>query len=87
MLNKVEQAILEILAEFEGAEVVGQDLRTLLQNRGFRRSAPSFVFTMMSLADKGLVVCREDARMVDGLEIKDRFYSLEFLSVRARDDS
>jgi hypothetical protein len=76
MLTKVEQAILEILADYCGAEVMAQDLRTLLQNRGFRRSAPSFVFTVMNLVDKGLVVCREDIRKVSGVEIKDRYFCL-----------
>jgi hypothetical protein len=74
-LTKVEQAILGTLADFRGEEVPGRDLRRLLQTRGFRRSAPAFVFTMMSLEDKGLVTCREEVRVVSGLAIKDRFYA------------
>jgi hypothetical protein len=29
---------------------------------------------MMHLEDKGLVSCREEVRVVDGVEIRDRFY-------------
>jgi hypothetical protein len=76
ILTKVEQVILDVLADFPGEEVLGPDLRRLVQQRGFRRSAPSFVFTMMSLVDKGLVLCREDARKIGGVEIKDRYYKL-----------
>jgi hypothetical protein len=43
-------------------------------SRGFRRSAPALVFTMMNLADKGLAACREEIRVVDGVEVKDRYY-------------
>lgn len=75
-LTKVEVAILEILDGFQGEEVSGRELRGLLQSRGFRRSAPAFVFTMMSLADKGLVTCREVVRIVDSVEIKERYYSM-----------
>lgn len=75
-LTKVEVAILEILDGFQGEEVSGRELRGLLQNRGFRRSAPAFVFTMMNLADKGLVTCREEVRIVDGVEIKERYYCI-----------
>jgi hypothetical protein len=60
-LTKVERAILDLLANYPGEEVSGRDLRGLLSNRGFRRSAPAFVFTMMHLADKGLIACREEA--------------------------
>lgn len=75
-LTKVEVAILEILDGFDGEEVPGRELRGLLQSWGFRRSAPAFVFTMMNLEDKGLVTCREEARIVDGLEVRDRFYMI-----------
>jgi len=75
MLSKVEQAILDILADFGGEEVLGRDLRGLLGSRGFRRSAPAFVFTMMNLEDKGLVTCREEVRVVEGVEVRDRYYS------------
>ena len=74
-LSKVEQAILDILASFPGEEVLGRDLRGYLRSRGFRRSAPALIFTMMSLEDKGLVTCREDVRCVDGVEIRERYYS------------
>ena len=74
-LSQVEQAILDILADFSGEEVLGRDLRGLLRSRGFRRSAPALVFTMMSLEDKGLVTCREEVRCVDGTEIRERYYS------------
>jgi hypothetical protein len=73
-LSKVEQVILDILAHFPGEEVLGRDLRGLLGSRGFRRSAPAFVFTMMNLEDKGLVACREEVRVVDGVEVRDRYY-------------
>jgi repressor of nif and glnA expression len=74
-LTRVELAILEILENYRDDEIQGRELRGLLSNRGFRRSAPAFVFTMMSLEDKGLVTCREDVYCVDGLEIKERYYS------------
>jgi repressor of nif and glnA expression len=74
-LTRVEQAILEILAVLQGQEVLGRDLRTLLRSRGFRRTAPALVFTMMRLEDKGLVTCREDVRVIDDVEIKERYYS------------
>jgi hypothetical protein len=73
-LSLGEQAILDILAHFPGEEVLGRDLRGLLRSRGFRRSAPALVFTMMSLEDKGLVTCREEVRVIDGVEINERYY-------------
>ena len=75
-LTNVEQAVLDILADFPGEEVQGRDLRGLLQRRGFRRSAPAFVFTMMRLEDKGLISCRQEVRVVQGLEIAERFYGI-----------
>jgi hypothetical protein len=75
-LTNVEQAVLDILAGFPGEEVQGRDLRGLLQRRGFRRSAPAFVFTMMRLEDKGLISCRQEVRVVQGLEIAERFYGI-----------
>src|SRR5436309_2299796 len=44
--------ILDILANLPGDEVLGRDLRGLLRSRGFRRSAPALVFTMMSIAKR-----------------------------------
>jgi len=75
-LARVEQAILDILAGYQGEEVSGRALRRLLTNRGFRRSAPAFIFTMMALADKGLVKCREEVFVIGGLEARDRYYQL-----------
>jgi hypothetical protein len=75
-LTKVEQAILELLANYPGEEVSARDLRGLLSNRGFRRSAPAFVFTMMKLADKGLIECREEVSVIDGVEVRDRYYRI-----------
>jgi hypothetical protein len=74
-LSKAEQAILDILAGYPGDEISGRDLRGQLRRRGFRRSAPALVFTMMSLEDKGLVTCREEVRILEGLEIRERYYS------------
>lgn len=73
-LSKVEQAILEILDCFPEEEIPGWDLRGLLSSRGFRRTAPSLVFTMMGLEDKGLVACREEVRVVGGVEVRDRYW-------------
>jgi hypothetical protein len=75
-LSKIEQAILDILSDFPGYEVSGKDLRTLVQNRGFRRSAPAFVFTMENLMEKGLVACREEVRTTDAGLVRDRFYRI-----------
>jgi repressor of nif and glnA expression len=75
-LSKVEHAILELLASHDGGEVPGRELRGLLRRRGFRRSAPAFVFTMMNLEDKGLIECREEIFDMDGVEVRDRFYRI-----------
>jgi hypothetical protein len=75
-LTRIERSILDILSDFPGYEVSGQDLRTLVQNRGFRRTAPAFIFTMMNLVEKGLVACREEVRMTDMAEVRDRFYKI-----------
>jgi hypothetical protein len=75
-LSKVEQVILDLLASYSGEWVPGRQLRTLLSNQGFRRSAPAFVFTMMGLEDKGLIECREDVGVVAGVEIRDRYYQI-----------
>jgi hypothetical protein len=74
-LSKIERAILEILAGYPEEEIPGRELRGLLSSRGFRRTAPALVFTMMRLEDKGLASCREEARVFDGVEIRERFYS------------
>jgi repressor of nif and glnA expression len=76
MLAKVERTILAILNSYSDPEISGRVLRGLLSNRGFRRSAPAFYFTMMNLEHKGLVTCREEVRVVDGVEIRDRYYQL-----------
>jgi hypothetical protein len=73
-LNRVERALLAILDGSPDEEVSGRALRSLLRGHGFRRTAPAFTFTMMSLEDKGLVACREVARVVEGVEVKDRYY-------------
>ena len=78
-LAKVEQAILEMLASQSGEEVHGRDLRGMLTSRGFRRSAPALVFTMMSLVDKGFITCREEVRVVDGVEVRKPYYSQEIV--------
>ena len=70
-LAKVEQAIVGILDNWPEEEIAERALRSLLRNAGFRRSAPALYFTMMALADKA---CREDVRVVDGVEIRDRHY-------------
>jgi hypothetical protein len=75
-LTKIEQTILDILTDFPSYEVSEKDLRTLVQNRGFRRSAPAFVFTMMNLVEKGLVVCREEVRVTEMAHVRDRFYKI-----------
>jgi hypothetical protein len=75
-LTRIEQTILDILSDFPDHEVSGQDLRTLVQNRGFRRSAPAFVFTMQNLVDKGLVTSREEVRKTDIAVARDRFYQV-----------
>ena len=74
MLTMVEQAILDILDDYPGG-VCGRDVRSRLRRRGFRRSAPALVFTMMRLEDKGLVRCFEGVREADGVEIRERYYS------------
>jgi hypothetical protein len=73
-LTRIERAIVEILDFDPRHEILGQEMRSLLRRLGFRRSAPALVFTMMSLADKGFVNCREELRAVDGVTITDRYY-------------
>jgi repressor of nif and glnA expression len=74
-LTGVEQAILQILDGYPGGKIPGRELRARLRSRGFRRSAPALVFTMMRLQDKGLVHCLETVREADGREITERSYS------------
>jgi hypothetical protein len=73
-LPNVERAILAILARRPGEEISGRHLRGLLRRLGFHRSAPAFAFTMLRLQDRGLATCREVVRIVDGVEVKDRYY-------------
>jgi hypothetical protein len=74
-LSKVEQSILALLDRYPGTEVSGRALRSLLRDQGFRRTAPAFYFTMMQLEDKGLVSCREEVRVIDEVELRDRYYT------------
>ena len=71
-LSRVEVAILEMLVSDQ--EILERELRQLLKRRGFRRSAPAFVFTMMKLEDTGLVTRREEVSFLGGMEIKERYY-------------
>jgi DNA-binding transcriptional ArsR family regulator len=73
-LTRIEQAIVQILDIDSRREVLGREMRSLLRRLGFRRSAPALVFTMKSLEDKGLVDCREEIRIVDGVTVTDRYY-------------
>jgi hypothetical protein len=74
-LLPIERAILAVL-ESRAGDVPGRELRSLIRQAGYRRSAPAFVFTMLRMADKGLVVCREEARVVEGIEFKEWYYRL-----------
>jgi hypothetical protein len=76
-LTKIEETILDLLSDFPDHEISQQDLRTLVQNQGFRRSAPAFVFTMENLVSKGRVICREEVRMTDLAEVRRRFYQIK----------
>jgi hypothetical protein len=78
VLSKIEQAILQILVHFPHDEIDGRGLRSHLRSRGFHRSAPALVFTMLSLEDKGLIACREEVQVTDGVETRERFYRLLF---------
>ncbi len=73
-LSRVEHALLEILESYQGDEVPGRELRGLLKSRGFRRTAPALVFTMLRLQDKGLVSCYEEVRGIDGVELREWYY-------------
>jgi hypothetical protein len=73
-LTRVEVALVEILASYQGEEIRERELRGLLKRRGFRSSAPAFVFTMMALEDKGLVSCREEVNFLDGMAFSERYY-------------
>jgi hypothetical protein len=73
-LNLVEKVLLALLERFPDEELSGRRLRSLLQRCGIRRTAPAFYFTMLQLEDKGWVTCREEVRVLDGVEVKDRFF-------------
>ena len=74
-LLPIERTILAVL-ESRSGDVPGRELRSLIRRAGYRRSAPAFVFTMLRMADKGLVVCREEARVNEGIEFKEWYYRL-----------
>lgn len=77
VLSKVEQIILSILEGLQGDEIASRELRGLLSSRGFRRSAPALVFTMMNLEDKGLIESREEIKVVNDVEVRDRYYQIK----------
>jgi hypothetical protein len=79
-LSGVEQAILETLDGYPDEEIPAWDLRGLSSSRGFRRTAPSLVFTMLSLVDKRLLTCSEEVRVVGGVEVKGRLYKRQGLT-------
>jgi hypothetical protein len=74
-LTRIERAVLAIL-DCRTGDVSGRELRSLVRRAGFRRSAPAFVFTMLNMADKGLVICREEVCLVEGVEFTERYYRL-----------
>jgi hypothetical protein len=73
-LTRIDLAILDILNQHTDNEVLGRELRRLLAQRGFRRSAPALVFTMLHLEDKGFIESREVWRSANGVEFKERYY-------------
>jgi uncharacterized protein (DUF983 family) len=73
-LAPIERTILAILIDDPNEDVSGRDLRYQLRRRGFDRTAPSLVFTMMRLEDRGLVASREVATYKDGVQGTSRFY-------------
>jgi len=73
-LAPIERTILAILIDDPNEDVSGRDLRNQLRRRGFDRTAPSLVFTMMRLEDRGLVVSREVTTRKDGAQSTSRFY-------------
>jgi uncharacterized protein (DUF983 family) len=73
-LAPIERTILAILIDDPNEDVSGRDLRYQLRRRGFDRTAPSLVFTMMRLEDRGLVASREVATCKDGVQATSRFY-------------
>lgn len=75
-VSAIEQTILDILAGCPDGEIWGRDLRGLLRDRGFRRSAPALVFTLLRLQDKGLVEVREEVQTRGGVPARERFYRM-----------
>src|SRR5215472_1993274 len=73
-LAPIERTILAILVDDPNEDVSGRDLRYQLRRQGFDRTAPSLVFTMMRLEDRGLVASREVATYKDGVQTTSRFY-------------
>jgi len=73
-LAPIERTILSILIDDPNEDVSGRDLRYQLRRRGFDRTAPSLVFTMMRLEDRGLVASREVTTYKDGIQGTSRYY-------------
>jgi uncharacterized protein (DUF983 family) len=73
-LAPMERTILAILIDDPNEDVSSRDLRYQLRRRGFDRTAPSLVFTMMRLEDRGLVASREVTNYQDGVQSTFRYY-------------
>jgi uncharacterized protein (DUF983 family) len=73
-LAPIERTILAILIDDPNEDVSSRDLRYQLRHRGFDRTAPSLVFTMMRLEDRGLVASREVTSYQDGVQSMSRYY-------------
>jgi hypothetical protein len=75
--NFVKKLHPQVLPNLLGREFLGPSLIFIpMTNRGFRRPAPAFVFTMMAVEGKGLVSCRENVSELDGVEARDRYHRL-----------
>ncbi len=73
-LAPIERTILEILIDDPDEDVSGRDLRSQLRRKGFDRTGPSLVFTMMRLEDRGLVASREVTTYRNGAQSTFRYY-------------
>lgn len=74
-----------VLDALSANESAGRDLRALLATFGVRNSAPAFYQMMARLETSALVEGRYDQKLVDGQNVKERWYRLTRTGERAVD--
>jgi hypothetical protein len=64
------------MREIVEAHLAGRELRSILGRNGLRMTAPAFYQRMARLEEEGAVAGRYEPKVVDGVEIKERWYHL-----------